>query len=173
MALRILCSDISKLREPNAGAEFVRSFGVEGVTLSCVRPHRRLVRGLGAALALVTFASPLITTFHEATVRHVACPEDGELIEAPAQAAHQHAQVKGDGAALFSERDPAGPGASSGEHDHCAIAVQSHLRAREQSRQRAAIPGARVFAAATEAQEPAGLHSLAVYRIAPKASPPV
>jgi len=161
------------LRELNAGAEFARNFGVESVTLSCVRPHRRLVRGLGAALALVTFASPLITTFHEATVRHVACPEDGELIEAPAQAAHQHAQVKGDGAALFSERDPAGPGASSGEHDHCAIAVQSHLRAREASRQQPVIEPPQSSATAPEPQEPAGLRSLAVYRIAPKASPPV
>jgi hypothetical protein len=139
--------------------------------VKCARPERPF-RAAGAALALLTFASPLLGSFHEAAVRHSTCPEDGALIESPAQPAHPHAEASGDGPSLFPERDPAGPPGGEGAHHHCAVAAQVQLRAREPSRQRFAVPAPVLLAAASVAQEPPVLRSFAIYRIAPKASPP-
>jgi hypothetical protein len=49
-------------------------------------PLHRICPGVGAALALLTLASPLLVTFHEASVRHVTCPEHGELVDPPLRA---------------------------------------------------------------------------------------
>jgi hypothetical protein len=132
--------------------------------------HERLpsfFRLVGAALALSTLASPLLESLHEAGVRHVACPEDGELVEAPLQPAHAHAAAAG----MFAERDGT-PASGAAHHSHCAIVLQSHLRAREALQVALAAPALR----ATEA--PPALASpfrpaRALYRIAPKASPPL
>jgi hypothetical protein len=133
---------------------------------------QRVFRGVAAAVAFATFASPLLETFHQASVRHIVCPEDGELIDAPVEAAHRHARVPRDGASLFSEHDPSGPGPTDGRHDHCAIALRGHLRAREESRKAYVLHlvGAN---APKPAHEPERLSSLALYRLAPKASPPL
>jgi len=55
---------------------------------------------LATVLAAVMAISPVLGTLHEASVRHVACPDDGELIEAPVQRAHAHAPA-GKERALF------------------------------------------------------------------------
>jgi hypothetical protein len=139
------------------------------------RVHRAafIHRAVGVALALLTFLSPLLGSFHEAAVRHVACPEDGELIDAPAQVAHQHSRASGDGQALFAERDPAGPRPAGQDHDHCAVVLQAHLRARVQSRGPFVVTAPDASSALSVAHEAPGLRSLALYRLAPKASPPL
>ena len=140
--------------------------------MSRARVQRHVLRACGAALALLTFASPLLESLHEASVRHVACPEDGELIDAPPQAAHQHAQATSDGLSLFAEQDPSAPRSRGGEHNHCAIALRAHLRAREQKRAQVAVDVAELVTPPSVPQDSPRLYSLAVYRIAPKASPP-
>ena len=150
-----------------------RSRDVEDDTVIRARVHPAsfIRRGVGAALALLTFVSPLLESFHEASVRHVTCPEDGELIDAPPQVAHQHRQASGDGQELFPESDPAGPRGAG--QDHCAVMLQAHLRAREQSRKLFVVTVPDATSAVPVSQEPPGLRSLALYRLAPKASPPL
>ena len=148
---------------------------VQGETVIRARVHRVAFvhRGVGAALALLTFLSPLLGSFHEAAVRHVTCPEDGELIDAPPQVAHQHRQAAGDGQELFAERDPAGPRRAGQDHDHCAVVLQAHLRGREQSRKPFVVTAADAAPVVSVSQEPPSLRGLALYRLAPKASPPL
>ena len=138
-------------------------------TVIRARLHR-ISPGLGAALALLTFISPLLGTFHEAAVRHVACPEHGELIDAPDEAPHPHARASTGSPALFAESDPAGP-SNSGE-EHCAIALAAQVRAHQQPQSLSIdiTPGAAV--APQPHREAPRPFSLAVYRLAPKASPP-
>src|SRR3954454_19784055 len=95
-----------------------------------VLPFRRVASAL---LAVALFASPLLESLHEAQRVHLACPEDGELIDAPMAPAHQHARATGDGPFLFAEHDSSSPVSSEGGHDHCAIVTQAHMRAREKS----------------------------------------
>jgi len=121
----------------------------------------------------VTFASPLLDSWHEASIQHVTCPEDGELIDVLPQAAHEHAQATGQGLSLFDEHDPSAPHSRGGEHNHCTIVLQAHLRAREQSRPQLVVEAPELVGPARVPQEPVGLNSQAVYRFAPKASPPV
>ncbi len=127
-------------------------------------------RGLGAALAAVMAISPLLGTLHESSVRHVACPEDGELVEVPVQRAHAHARAAVEHS-IFPEV-PVVPSAPGADHDHCAIA--QHLRGTfgvTASRPAAGFLGA----AATplpDAPDQSNARGLALYRLAPKASPP-
>ncbi|HTO98443.1 MAG TPA: hypothetical protein VMK66_15450 [Myxococcales bacterium] len=130
----------------------------------------RCFPALGVALALLTFATPLLESFHSAAVRHVACPEDGELIDARPEAPHAHAQVTADAPELFAERDPAATNASE-NHGHCSIAQQAQVRAREGSR-RIALRVPPDKAVPRLAFEPLRLNGFVLYRLAPKASPP-
>ena len=103
--------------------------------------------------------------------RHVACPEDGELIDAPAQAPHQHARQAGETRALFPEsRLPFLPGDAG--HDHCAIAAQARANARPAGVATVLHPAPRVGVMQFRKPELRSLGSLAIYRLAPKASPP-
>jgi hypothetical protein len=131
---------------------------------------QRLFRGTGAALAIVILASPLLGSLHEATVRHVACPEDGQLIDAPVGAPHPHARAAGEGPALFAEH---GREADASGENHCVIAVQAQQRAREQSRGAFVSATPETSLTASGPRDPLQLHSLALYRLAPKASPPL
>ena len=135
-----------------------------------VRPFRRAASAL---LAFALFASPLLEFLHEAQRVHFACPEDGELVDAPLAPAHQHARASGDGASLFPEHDSSAPVSSEGRHDHCAIAAHAHLRAREKSHEAAVPPVLGAGTAASVTDQPARLVSLVIYRFAPKASPPL
>jgi len=140
------------------------------VTRSTFQP---VLRGIGATLALLTAASPLVGSLHESSVRHVACPEDGELIDAPSQAPHQHALPSTDAPALFAERDPSAPSASGQGHQHCAVMSQGHSRARQQARSLFVVTVPPALAAVSIPSPTPRLRSLAVYRLAPKASPPL
>jgi hypothetical protein len=125
--------------------------------------------------------SPLAGSLHEAAVRHVACPEDGEMIDAPSRAPHRDApasspatalQKSTDSAAFSAERDPPAPPLSGQGHDHCAVTSQAHVRARAQSSSFiVTIAGALSPASAVTATP--RLRSRTIYRLAPKASPPL
>jgi hypothetical protein len=158
------------LRERPRRAEYPGGGIVKGGTVICARPNHALFRGLGAALALLTFASPLLGTFHEATVSHITCPDDGELIDVPVARAHGHATATDEGLSLFAERDSA-PTPAEGHHDHCAIALQAHVAARQPAKVRGVQPTVLVAAAPVPVEQPR-LRGLAIYLIAPKASPP-
>lgn len=132
----------------------------------------RLFRGTGAALAVVLVAAPVLGLLHDATVRHVACPEDGELIDAPLEAPHAHARATGQAPALFAEHAPAA-GISGEGHPHCAIALQAHQRTREQQRRVFVVATPETSVVASGPRDSLPLHNLAVYRLAPKASPPL
>jgi len=142
-----------------------------------VRPGTSVVRRFrGAAstlLAFALFASPVLESLHEAQRVHFACPEDGELVDAPLAPAHRHAHASGSGAFLFAEHDSSGLLSSEGGHDHCAIAAQAHLRAREKSNSSKIPPVSQGGLTATAAGEQPELTTLAIYRFAPKASPPL
>jgi len=133
----------------------------------------RLFRGTGAALAMVLLAAPVLGSLHDATVRHVACPEDGELIDAPISSPHAHARATGEARTLFAEQAPAAD-ASGENHQHCAITLQAHQRGREQQRSTLVVATPEASLIASGPADPLRLHTLlAVYRLAPKALPPL
>lgn len=127
-------------------------------------------RGLGTVLAAVMAMTPLLGTLHDASVRHVACPDDGELIDAPAQPAHRHARTTAERA--FFPEAPLGPSALGTDHDHCVVAL--HLRGNL-----GVSPSQPAAAVVSDGGPPrvewrgtAGAPGLLLYRLAPKASPP-
>jgi hypothetical protein len=137
----------------------------------CSRAHR-VLRGAASALALVTAASPLVGSLHAAAVRHVACPEDGELVDAPPQAARQEAGRSTNSPAPLAERDPPAAPVSGQDHQHCAVVAQAHLRARQQSRSAVGtIPP--VFTPVSAVSAMPRPRTAALYLLAPKASPPL
>jgi len=135
---------------------------------------QRTARATACALALVVFASPLVATLHETLVRHVACPEHGELVEDPGlQAPHPHRRASGALPALFAERDPTAPRPTEEEHQHCAVILQARVRGQPQASRTLVARASEAAATAPRHREPPKLHGLAVYLIAPKASPPL
>ena len=131
----------------------------------------RICPGVGAALALLTLVSPLLVTFHEAAVRHVTCAEHGELVDAPLEAPHSHARPSTGSPGLFAERDPSGPSGAGEEHEHCVVNLHAQVRATVQSRKLFVVTTPEAVAPCP--REGPRLRSLAVYRFAPKASPPL
>jgi hypothetical protein len=123
-------------------------------------------------LAAALLLAPVLEAAHEARVSHVACPEDGELIDAPAQARHDHAREAAVGAQLFRERDPAAPAGAGSNHEHCIIALRSHLRAREEKSLQLSTPYEVAVVSTSSASLPVPLRSIALYRLAPKSGPP-
>lgn len=118
----------------------------------------------GAALLVTAFlGGQLIGLVHQSTERHAVCPEHGELI-------HDRA-VAGPAAARGSEARGL-PESPRHEHDPCELAVASRERVHrppaaplcltpDLPRRQPAPPSARE-----------GSASLALYRTAPKTSPP-
>jgi hypothetical protein len=143
-------------------------------------PTRRAApfgRALAAVLALLLSGAPVLEAFHAALVPHVTCPEDGELIDVPANglasrtevAAHSH----GEGSLLLAQREPAPLSVDGLGHHHCAVALQGKLRARADSKSRPAGLPRESELSPSVAPEPPRLGGLAVYLLAPKASPPL
>jgi hypothetical protein len=135
------------------------------------RQRAVFARAAAGLAAFALFAGPLFEAAHEASVQHVTCPEDGELIDAPAQAAHAHAPQASEGAQLFSERDqsPSSPGSG---HDHCALALRSHVRGCELSAKRLAAPIEGIVLAGVSNARPILTSRISLYRLAPKSGPP-
>ena len=134
--------------------------------------RRFLLRGLGTALAFFTIASPLLATLHSKSAAHFACPEDGELIDA-APAAHDAVEVSLRSPFVARDRGATSREHSQFPHDHCAIAQHAYVRARASSTAKLADSIPVVLSPVRGIVEPARLISLAVYRLAPKASPPL
>jgi len=127
-------------------------------------------RRLGTVLAAVMAITPLLGTLHDASVRHVACPDDGELIDAPAQPAHGHARTNAERA--FFPEAPVSASALGTDHDHCVIAL--HLRGNlgVSASQPAAAVASDGSPPRPELRWTASAPGLLLYRLAPKASPP-
>ena len=125
------------------------------------------------ALLVALFASPLLQSLHEAQRVHYACPEDGEMIDAPLAPVHQHARASGDGPFWFAEHHSSAPLSSERGHDHCAIAAQAHMRAREKSHAHVVPPVLQAGTVPRVTDDAARLVSVAIYRFAPKGSPPL
>src|ERR1700730_6466615 len=98
--------DYQCLYETSDQVEWRSSLGVKGGIVSRARLHS-VLRGSASALALLTAVSPLLGSLHEAAVRHLACPEDGELIDAPPQARHHRAPASRPAARQESTDSPA------------------------------------------------------------------
>jgi len=132
------------------------------------------------ALVAIFLSGQLGGLIHQATVVHVRCPEDGELVDShrvaargPARsaglAAWAEAHARGQGAPDEARGLPDAPGH---HHDHCAIACASHERATVRA---ALLAVAAIDPASRRSAVPAaaGIASrLTVYRVAPKTSPP-
>jgi hypothetical protein len=119
-----------------------------------------------ALVAFASFAGQLVSIAHVADRRHVACPEHGELEELPS--------VRHAGEILRAEtsfEDGAAPLEGHG-HDHCVFA--SHVRHSSAATVRLAWVA---LALAPSAPPPlvdlaAPKQLRALYRLAPKTSPP-
>ena len=140
------------------------------VKVCAVICHRlQWFRALVAGIAVLTAANPLLDTFHLAAVRHVACPEDGELIEASFDHSGDAAHEDGATGVVLAERHQFG--ARGAAHDHCAVALQARASSRAGAR-RAAVRAPVSVQLVAVSPQPATLRTLAIYRLAPKASPP-
>ena len=141
-----------------------------------VGPASSFVRRVAAALALLLCAAPVLGTFHYATVAHVACPEDGELIDVPANAGGSHTAVANhshqDGPTLLAQREPVPASFGASSHEHCAVALQARLRACAEAKSSSQLEPRSIGMGQVAPSEPPRLGALAVYRLAPKASPP-
>lgn len=133
---------------------------------------RKLPAAVAMATAACVLSAPLAGIWHEATARHIACLEHGELVDAApltraelAAPEHRHAQTvveQGDGV----------PGAL--EHEaHCLLATWSTERSTPaHDGQHAAQPQlalAQLNSDAPDRRPPA----IALYLLAPKLSPPL
>lgn len=105
---------------------------------------------------------------HMALVRHVTCPEHGELLHAEDDGTPS-APTPADGtaslAALTEDSE------SSHGHDHCAVAIQRRAQTMPVSRVAVAHTVSPVTEASNERAAPA-MPLGAIYRLAPKSSPP-
>jgi len=131
----------------------------------------RICPGVGAALALLTLVSPLLVTFPRGRGPSRHLPEHGELVDAPLEAPHSHARPSTGSPGLFAERDPSGPSGAGEEHEHCVVNLHAQVRATVQSRKLFVVTTPEAVAPCP--REGPRLRSLAVYRFAPKASPPL
>jgi len=119
-------------------------------------------------LSLALCGSPLLEAAHAARVQHVACPQDGEFVDAVASRPQiEHSDELG--SVLPGEGGlPSGHG-----HDHCAVAAQARTRARSTPSSpfvgSALAVKSLAVQRAHDAPRPA---QFALYLLAPKVSPP-
>lgn len=127
------------------------------------------------ALALVCLVAQAASYLHLAVVRHVQCPEHGELVHlGPSTAAGPEVALEtvGDTDAHHLRGAAASP---SWTHDegHCLVGFSQRSRAGlGQAPSRLAPPTATRPLPPDEASAPR-IAAVALYRLAPKASPPV
>lgn len=123
-------------------------------------PARPLRRASRAAAVVLLVLAQLGALAHEAAVRHVRCAEHGELVEAATIAAHHEAGVRLVGVELGISGD-----------DHCTLAgaLNQHVTA---PTARLAPTTISSIPAPTPTLRATPLRSFALYRFAPKTSPP-
>ena len=121
--------------------------------------------------ALSVLAGPILGTAHLTAVKHVVCPQDGELVEVRQGAVAPGAESRFGSQSAIRATDSQ---RSEGEHahDHCTFATHSLPRSTAKS----TISVLTVVPDATHASVArhryADVWSVDVYRIAPKSSPP-
>ena len=138
-------------------------------------------RVVAVLLAALTLAAPLTGYLHLALVEHTRCAEHGELIEGARAARPDHAALASPAppALVFVDRssrveDGAVPAEHGHGHEHCLL---SPFR-RERASCGAALAVAPVHDVAADEHASAVASAprtgaIALYRIAPKNSPPV
>ena len=128
--------------------------------------HLRSTRVLAALTALAFVLSNIAGLVHETTTKHVRCAEHGELVDATAGVAPP---AVGDDPVAQA----AGDGVPSAKHAHCAFS--SAMRASRVLPRSPAIAPARVtiVSVALHSRDHAAASGAAIYRTAPKTSPPV
>ena len=143
-----------------------------GVTFDTISRTRSgtAARRRGLVLASLLLAGQVGTLAHLVAVRHVTCPEHGESIHAatpPAETATTAVAAVSHGPAVQSIALAAEHG-----HDHCLIVAERRSRSALLRASVAASP----LPIAVAARPPVALAGrpalLAIYRLAPKNSPP-
>ena len=143
--------------------------------LSSVPPRRRAP--IGVLLALVCVLAQLGAALHLGLVRHVRCAAHGELMHADMhEDSHAHGEATATVLAAVEVAtqtvvfDTGAPGATPEHtHDHCQ-ALAGHSTEPTAPSVLVAAPPVTVAPPALVAQTPAVV--VALYRLAPKASPP-
>ena len=137
--------------------------------LTRMRSPRHRAHRVGVVLSLLFLVSQAAGLIHFIAVPHSTCQEHGELVHEPsAQQTHDHAPLL---RARFAAEAP--EELEQHEHDHCVLSMHGRDRSTLSARQ--PVPGAPhqalrpVVALTDRAAQP----SVALYLLAPKASPPV
>jgi hypothetical protein len=126
-----------------------------------VREMRRRVLACSALIATIAIlAAQLAGSAHEAVACHVRCAH-GELVEAPAVAAHR-----------AEDRRVVAVEAGGGGDAHCAIAAAASQSGAAPAAARALAPRPDALVRPAPAPAFADPAHAALYRIAPKTSPP-
>jgi|SRR3954469_5344108 hypothetical protein len=126
----------------------------------------RRSRVAAALTALAFVIAGLLGASHEATTRHVRCAEHGELI---------HSAIAAGAQLIAPQRDSVVqsiPTATQHEHEHCLLASASRALT-VASRPPVLIAMPVVATALARAPTAHDLSAAAIYRTAPKTSPPV
>jgi hypothetical protein len=125
-------------------------------------------RASGLLLALLLAASQASAWFHAAAISHVACLEHGEAVHRPAvRDGAARAPDRGAQAGLRADL------AAADGHDHCANAALLRWRDVALTAPTALAPLAPPSGLLTPAAWCDGARGAAVYRLAPKTSPPL
>lgn len=136
------------------------------------RPRQRtMMRAVGerfaaAFVAFVCISSQLSSFAHEASTVHVTCAEHGEPVDVPSVA---HAHSASTHAAFENGNPPAGVGG----HDHCAFALHGRQSSTTTVRALCSAPDHVISPPPPIAAATAPGPIRALYRLAPKTSPPV
>src|SRR5689334_15665431 len=125
---------------------------------------QRRERAKSLALALIFAASQAATFAHGLFVSHVTCPEHGEMI---------HATRPGALPSRSSERGPVASSRTSSVDAHDVCSILLHGRDRAVTARHASLRSAPPSCVGLSYEEgPGHLYSLAIFRLAPKNSPP-
>ncbi len=134
------------------------------------RRGRRLSGLVAITAAVAVTAGPILGTAHLASVQHVACPVDGELIEIHRGTSAQRAEPTL-AAQVVLRPDASQTRESNHQHEHCSYATHASPATATSSVAVAsdvpAIPAGSVI----PSRAPLGSR-VDLYRIAPKSSPP-
>lgn len=122
------------------------------------------LRRHGAALLVASFlAAQLIALAHQSDAEHSVCPEHGELVHGRTLAAAWSGPVGEARQAPQTPRD---------DHDVCELTLASHERFQPPEAAPAVDDPPVAVRRAPPPRERLAGHSLALYRLAPKTSPP-
>ena len=137
------------------------------------RPASGAPSRVHAALTALAFVlASLFGIVHEATTRHVRCAQHGELMDSGAAGVRPERPERGE---LRAPAVPAGSGSQVASHGHEHCALDSVTRAARILSSASALVAAPVTVSrlVVAALPPVAARDRALYRTAPKTSPPV